>query len=74
MANASQCASCPADFVHQSSAIRSVSVSPLIVPAGGTWSKLNGPTTGSTADTLADSPTKHAAQAMVALGAKIYVF
>lgn len=74
VANASQCASCPADFVHQTSAITPISASPLVVPAVGTWSKLNGTTTGSTPDTLADVPTLHAAQAMVAIGTKIYVF
>jgi hypothetical protein len=62
VANASQCASCPADFVQKTSAITPTEFTPQIIPAVNTWGN------------LADAPTSHAAQAMVAIGTKIYVF
>lgn len=37
VANASQCASCPADFVQQTATITPVTVTPQVVPAVGTW-------------------------------------
>lgn len=54
--------SCPADFTQKTPAITPATFSPQIVPAVNTWSN------------LADSPTVHAAHAMVALDTKIYVF
>lgn len=37
VANASQCASCPADFVQQTATITPATITPQIVPAVGTW-------------------------------------
>ena len=53
---------CPADTVQKLPAITPTVFTPQIIPDAGSW------------NALADSPTAHAAQAMVAVGSKIYVF
>ena len=65
VANASQCASCPADFVPKTPTISATTFAPSVLPAAGTWSLIT--------NASGIVPTTRYSHDIVTVNKKIYV-